>query len=238
MSGGAGELLGLALLGGLLNLDRTALLQSMVSRPLVAASLAGWWLGCPGTGLLCGALLELVWLAEIPVGAAIPPDDTLVATLAVVCACACPDAWPTAPRAALGIGLAVPFGALGRSLDGAVRRWNGRLFEGVCAAVARDEVPCLGAAQWLGVARFFGAGAVLTAAGSLLAGRLAAALAAALPPAGVRALELAAALLPVVGLAAALGGLRVRGRAWLFGAGVAAGALASRIPTPPRGGRL
>ncbi|MED5200176.1 MAG: hypothetical protein VYB51_10255 [Gemmatimonadota bacterium] len=41
----------LAILGGLLALDATSVGQFMISRPLVAGTLAGWWLGDPGVGL-------------------------------------------------------------------------------------------------------------------------------------------------------------------------------------------
>ena len=67
------------MLAVLLGFDRVAFLQSMACRPLVAASLTGWLLGIPLQGLQVGILLELLWLGRLPVGAAIPPDDTQVA---------------------------------------------------------------------------------------------------------------------------------------------------------------
>jgi len=60
-------------------LDRTAALQLMISRPIVAGPLAGFVLGAPLVGLQVGLLTELLWLCRIPVGASIPPDDTQVA---------------------------------------------------------------------------------------------------------------------------------------------------------------
>ena len=67
-------------------LDRTAMLQIMISRPIVAAPLAGWLLGAPVVGLQIGMMVELLWLARLPVGAAIPPDDTQVSIAATVLA--------------------------------------------------------------------------------------------------------------------------------------------------------
>ena len=59
-------------------LDRTAALQLMLSRPIVAGPLTGLVLGEPLIGLQAGMLVELLWLGRLPVGASIPPDDTQV----------------------------------------------------------------------------------------------------------------------------------------------------------------
>jgi len=65
-------------------LDRVAALQIMISRPIVAAPLAGWLLGDIEVGLQIGMMIELLWLARLPVGAAVPPDDTQVAVAGTV----------------------------------------------------------------------------------------------------------------------------------------------------------
>lgn len=65
----------LVLLGGWMAVDGTAVGQLMVSRPLVAATLAGWVVGNPGGGLIVGILLELFHLAVLPVGAASFPES-------------------------------------------------------------------------------------------------------------------------------------------------------------------
>lgn len=69
-----GDLLPLALLGGLLGLDVVSFPQAMISRPLVAATLAGALLGHPASGLLCGAVLELIALETLPFGASRYPE--------------------------------------------------------------------------------------------------------------------------------------------------------------------
>jgi PTS system mannose-specific IIC component len=63
----------------LCGLDRTAALQFMLSRPIVAGPLTGLVLGEPLVGLQAGMLVELLWLGRLPVGASIPPDDTQIA---------------------------------------------------------------------------------------------------------------------------------------------------------------
>jgi mannose/fructose/N-acetylgalactosamine-specific phosphotransferase system component IIC len=68
------EVLPLALLGGLLGLDVVSFPQAMISRPLVAATLAGALLGHPVSGILMGATLELIALDTLPFGASRYPE--------------------------------------------------------------------------------------------------------------------------------------------------------------------
>lgn len=64
------DLLWLALLGGWVATDSTSFGQFMVSRPLVAATLAGWIVGDPLSGAAIGLVLEAFHLTVLPVGAA------------------------------------------------------------------------------------------------------------------------------------------------------------------------
>jgi hypothetical protein len=64
----------LAVLGSWTTLDTTSAGQFMVSRPLVAATLAGWIAGDPAQGALIGLLLEGFHLTTLPVGAARYPE--------------------------------------------------------------------------------------------------------------------------------------------------------------------
>ena len=68
------ELLSLALLGGVLGLDVVCFPQMMVSRPLVAATLAGAFAGDPALGMFVGVALELIALATLPFGASRYPE--------------------------------------------------------------------------------------------------------------------------------------------------------------------
>ena len=68
------SLVPLALLGGVLGLDVVSFPQAMISRPLVAATLAGVIVGQPASGLLIGAALELVALETLPFGASRYPE--------------------------------------------------------------------------------------------------------------------------------------------------------------------
>jgi mannose/fructose/N-acetylgalactosamine-specific phosphotransferase system component IIC len=68
------ELLPLSLLGGVLGLDVVSFPQIMISRPLVAATLAGAFVGDATTGIVVGATLELIALATLPFGASRYPE--------------------------------------------------------------------------------------------------------------------------------------------------------------------
>lgn len=68
------ELLPISLLGGMLGLDVVCFPQMMVSRPLVAATVTGAFVGDATTGVLVGATLELIALATLPFGASRYPE--------------------------------------------------------------------------------------------------------------------------------------------------------------------
>lgn len=68
------EALPLALLGGLLGLDVVSFPQAMISRPIVASTLAGTFIGHPESGLLIGVVLELIALDTLPFGASRYPE--------------------------------------------------------------------------------------------------------------------------------------------------------------------
>lgn len=64
----------IAVLGGLLGLDVVSFPQAMISRPVVAATLAGVLIGQSASGLLVGAVLELIALETLPFGASRYPE--------------------------------------------------------------------------------------------------------------------------------------------------------------------
>jgi mannose/fructose/N-acetylgalactosamine-specific phosphotransferase system component IIC len=68
------ELLPIALLGAILGLDVVSFPQAMISRPIVAATAAGAFIGQPERGLLIGVVLELIALDTLPFGASRYPE--------------------------------------------------------------------------------------------------------------------------------------------------------------------
>ena len=71
------------LIGGLLSLDRTGAFQIMISRPLVSAPLIGIVLGESMLGLSAGVIIELLYMADRPVGGYMPTHETALSVMAV-----------------------------------------------------------------------------------------------------------------------------------------------------------
>jgi PTS system mannose-specific IIC component len=74
--------LALAALGGLVGVDATSYAQTMISRPLIAATLTGVVMGRPVEALFLGSILELFALVILPVGAARYPESGTAAVAA------------------------------------------------------------------------------------------------------------------------------------------------------------
>jgi len=137
-------------------LDRTALGQLMISRPIVAGPLTGWILGEPLTGLQIGSMLELLWLGRLPVGAAIPPDDTQVAVGATAIAVTMGHFLGLSGLAFsfLCLLVAMPLGKVGQLLDHLVRERNHGLLLQAREAVASGDLTRIERLQWRGVGHF------------------------------------------------------------------------------------
>ncbi len=124
------DILTVSLLGALLSLDRTAVLQSMIARPIVTAPLIGLLLGDVYTGIVIGAALELLWISLLPLGAYIPPDENLAAVLTTSCTIIGMRSINVELHNAfivLNILFFIPFAYFGRTVDKYVRIINNRL---------------------------------------------------------------------------------------------------------------
>lgn len=77
-----GVFLLLCLFGAWVALDSTSCGQLMISRPIVAATIAGWIAGEPAQGATVGLLLEAFHLTVLPVGAARYPEGGPAAVVA------------------------------------------------------------------------------------------------------------------------------------------------------------
>ncbi len=100
------EILLLGLWGVLVGIDMTSVAQTMLSRPLVAATVAGVILGDPAGGLTMGVLLEFFALEVLPVGAARYPDCGLGSIAAVAVVAGSPGVLSTGLGGALGLAVA------------------------------------------------------------------------------------------------------------------------------------
>lgn len=158
-------LVSLLLWGTLVGLDLVSLPQAMISRPLVAGTVAGWLVGDIEAGLRVGVLLELFALDVLPVGAVRYPDYGPATVAAVVLAAGTP--WK------LGLGLAVAFGLVLAVAGGwsllVVRRWNARAIQRRAAALAAGESSAIRRLQYGGLLRDALRGFALTLLGVVLA---------------------------------------------------------------------
>lgn len=120
------EVLLVSLVGGVMAMDRTAALQVMISRPVVAAPAIGLLLGDPATGLKVGLIIELLWIGHLPVGASLPPDETVVSILVTAISVWCGRFLDGAGEGviALTTALVIPAAVIAQRIDSRIRQMN------------------------------------------------------------------------------------------------------------------
>lgn len=151
-----------AALGGLCYLDRTAAFQLMLHRPLVVASLVGALFGNLAAGAQVGAVLELLYIARLPVGASLPPDDTGAAFFAGAAGATAASSLGLEPGTFAAILLlTVPCAETGKAVDRLVRRLNGRIAHETVEALDRGDAAAVEHGLWAGVVLFAASGALL-----------------------------------------------------------------------------
>lgn len=208
---------GVALICGL---DRTAALQIMISRPIVAAPLVAFLLGDISIGLEIGLMVELLWLARLPVGAAIPPDDTQVAIAGTVLAVSLGEILGHSGLEYLLLCLliAIPFGKFGQFFDRFARQYNGRKIAMIDSYLESGQIKAMEQTHRMGLCYFalaaLGTYLIIICGGMLTIPILAPLL---LPSLEATAGWLRLAL-PLVGIAVILGTINVNRALTLFGA--------------------
>ena len=120
------ELLPVALLGGILGLDVVSFPQAMISRPIVAATLAGALAGDAAAGLLIGALLELFAIEMLAVGASRYPEWGSASVVGGTLFAATPVGASRAGALAAAIAIALATAWVGGWSMYVLRRFNGR----------------------------------------------------------------------------------------------------------------
>lgn len=223
----------IALAGGIVGLDRTAVGQIMVSQPLVAGPLTGWMLGDPVAGAVVGAALELIWVLDMPVGTFVPADATVGTVTATAIA-----SIESGGRAALdvigfSILLTTAMVPITMLVDQYVRRLNSRLAESACTRDCRDPAGKLTRSHLSGVALFFLKSFVLYLF-LVPAGLAALSVFRGLPEPVHRGMVLFVTLLPLLGAALVLHKLTVAALDRFFVLGFAGAAvLAMLLPAHP-----
>jgi mannose/fructose/N-acetylgalactosamine-specific phosphotransferase system component IIC len=154
-----GIVLVLLIWGTLAGLDLVSVPQAMLSRPLVAATVAGAILGDVDAGLRVGAVLELFALDVLPVGAVRYPDYGPASVGAAGIAAGAP--WE------LSLGVAVGIGILLATVGGwsllALRRLNAAAVQRHTAALRSGDSRVIRRLHYAALARDAARSAVLTA---------------------------------------------------------------------------
>jgi PTS system mannose-specific IIC component len=155
----------LLLWGTLVALDLVSVPQAMISRPVVAGTVAGALAGDMEAGFRVGVLFELFALDVLPAGAVKYPDYGPATVSAVALGAGTPWELGLGVSAALGLVLAM----LGGWSLQVVRRWNARAIQQRAAALAAGESIAIRWLQYGGVLRDALRGFILTLAGLVLA---------------------------------------------------------------------
>ena len=146
---------GVALVGGILGLDRTAAGQFMISQPIVAGPLTGWMLGDTAAGLVIGAVLELIWVLDMPVGAFVPADSTIGAVSATAIAALGSAGNATPDLIGFSILLTTAMVPITMKVEGAGRTYNSRVDDRAASAAGEDADRKLFRAHLSGLAGLF-----------------------------------------------------------------------------------
>ena len=203
--------------GALLCLDRVVL-QFMISRPIVAAPVMGLILGDPYTGLIAGAFVELFWIDRLPIGAYIPPNDTMVAILIAASSIESGQLLGNISQGliALSVLIFIPFGVLAQRMELWIIHGNEKLTRdalndatrGDIQSIARKHLSAIMKTYLLSATFILVALPIGITAMSWLYPRFA--------PFVIRGLTLLYSLLPLLGAAVALNTINIRGMVPIF----------------------
>lgn len=141
--------------GAVIGLDRTAAGQFMFSEPIVAAPIIGWMLGDITSGLVIGAVLELIWLLDLPVGTFVPADSTIAAIFAVSSAVLGSQGEVKPHTLGFCILLSTVLAPVTMASEGFIRKINVRLADFAVPGAGNDAGAGLMRAHLLGLAVFF-----------------------------------------------------------------------------------
>lgn len=218
----------IALVGGVLGLDRTAAGQFMVSQPIVAGPLIGWMLGDTTAGVVIGAVLELIWVLDMPVGTFVPADATVGAVSATAIAALGGGAHATPGLIGFSVLLTTMMVPVTMGVDGFVRERNSRLADRATAAPGEDAGKKLSRAHLTGLAVFFLKSFVLYLV-FIPAGLFAVSLFAGMPEKAHNAMALFVKLLPLLGAALVVRKLSIRNLDRFFLSGFVVAALLTLV---------
>ncbi len=167
----------LLVLGAWVAVDTSALMQLMVSQPLIAGWLGGLVVGAPGAGFTIGLLLQLLWGRSLPMGtASIPFMGPASVAAGAVAGWTVADAWsftgrlpiPDAASLALCLAIALALGESGRLAVDAIGRRRGAAIRRAETAATKNHTAGIALANLSGVVPTALLGSGLVAAGLII----------------------------------------------------------------------
>jgi mannose/fructose/N-acetylgalactosamine-specific phosphotransferase system component IIC len=197
------DILVLMMLGAVLGLDMVSFPQAQISRPIVAATLGGAFLGDVSAGFLCGAMLELFAHETLPFGASRYPEWGSSSVVAGAGAAA----GAAVGNQSLALLFAVPLGLLLGLIAGwsmvQLRKLNARLAARRLDALARGSARTVAGLQVAGATADLARGALIAGVGAAAALPLSRWISVQRAPLAIHAVPLLAALAGAVALGAA-----------------------------------
>ena len=154
------QFLPLAVLGAVLGLDVVSFPQAMISRPIVAATVAGALLGHPERGLAMGVALEFFALESLPFGASRYPEWGSAAVVGGALFAMTPD--NTAAAMTMAALAALIMATVGGTSMVALRRWNANWARRQRERIARGSGPAVVGLQLAGMTADLLRGGLLT----------------------------------------------------------------------------
>lgn len=132
-----------ALAGTVVYLDTSVLGQTLLGQPIVACVLYGMLVDRPEIGLFFGVIFEMLWLANLQIGAAKFSEGSMGAIIATaVAASVAPSEYTGEPAwivLLLSLSVGLIFSHVGRELSPIVRKIMNRIAERFVDACARGE---------------------------------------------------------------------------------------------------
>jgi PTS system mannose-specific IIC component len=159
------EILPYAVLGGVLGLDVVSFPQAMLSRPIVAATVAGAFAGSPLYGLLLGAIVELFALEMLAVGASRYPEWGSASVVGGGMLAGGAVEHPLAPMLAASVAATLIVAWVGGWSMYGLRKLNGVMARRALPALERGDASVVSRLQVTGLTTDLLRGAVLAGVG-------------------------------------------------------------------------
>jgi mannose/fructose/N-acetylgalactosamine-specific phosphotransferase system component IIC len=110
-----------------LSLDVSAVGQFMIARPIVAGPLVGLFTGHVELGLEMGALIELIWIGDVPVGSHLPLDLLMLTGVSVAFASELVNGRvPSEAAVTYAMAVAIPLAAISTEAENLLRKFHVR----------------------------------------------------------------------------------------------------------------